>query len=68
MTKILETVARARDNRRHAETRFRETLAEAHRYHSWREIAEVAGLSPAAVRYLVGRLPENTRSEERRPE
>jgi hypothetical protein len=50
---VLERVARARDKRAAAETAFRAALAEAHEFHSWAQIAAVAGVTPSAVRYLV---------------
>lgn len=58
---VLERVARARDARDEAEEEWRSSLAAAHEFHSWAEIATVAGITPSAVRYLVN---EHTKPKE----
>lgn len=65
---LLEAVARARDARRtawataeKAEAAFLKTLVQARRSHSWREIADVAGLARNTVRYHVEHLNERRR-------
>ena len=55
---LLEAVAHARDQRHHAEETFRATIRQAHRAHTWAEIAKVAGLSKHTVRYLTLTLEE----------
>lgn len=60
---LLERVAEAARKRAEAEERFRKTLADAKRRHSWAEIAGAAGLSRHGVRYLVN--DENSKRRER---
>lgn len=50
---LLERIAKAREERDAAESRFRATLKAARKRHSWAEIAAVSGLSKHGVRYLV---------------
>jgi hypothetical protein len=63
-SRLLERVAVTRDTRQKIERDFRAALAAAHGAHSWAEIAEVAGLSPTGVRYLVNLHEKGEDSDE----
>jgi hypothetical protein len=63
MSVLLEKVAAAREHRAEAEAEFRLALAEAKELHSWAEIAEVAGVSIAGVRYLARNLNAQRRGK-----
>jgi predicted transcriptional regulator len=61
--KLLEEVAKARDQRAKAESTFLSALVRAREKgdHSWTEIGEAAGLSRYTVRYYVLGLNERRR-------
>jgi hypothetical protein len=54
MTKVLENIARARIKRTEAQAAFLEALRKGRESgHSWRELAEPAGLTPQGVRWYL---------------
>lgn len=65
MARLLEEVAKARDEREKAEVAFQKAITRARDKgdHSWAEIGEAAGLSRYTVRYYV--LGLNDRRRER---
>lgn len=65
MARLLEEVAKAREERARAEAAFQKAIVRAREKgeHSWTEIGEAAGLSRYTVRYFV--LGLNDRRRER---
>lgn len=53
MPTLLEEVARTRDLRDESDRAFRDALTAAKEFHSWGELAKVAGMSRGGVIHLV---------------
>lgn len=65
MPRLLEEVAKARDERAKAEAAFQKAITRAREKgdHSWAEIGEAAGLSRYTVRYYVLGLNDRRREK-----